>query len=265
MWKIIYKTDEQLNNLRESWKYLTELLYILYEKAQVGVTWIQLNQIAQDYIDKHNLKWSVNGYQGFPANLCFSVNECVVHGIPSNYVLKEWDLLKIDVDITYKWMITDACWSKIIWWNEHNQIGYELIKATKHATDAWVNSLEIWKSFYNMWKAVFNTMQKAWFAVIKDLCGHWVWTKVHEAPFILNYPSKNLKNIILKKWMAFTIEPITALKSTTFVEKEPGWWDLLCEKWDLWAQWEYTLIASDKWVEVIAWIQEDIFDNKEFK
>jgi len=260
MWKIIYKTDEQLQNLKDSGKYLTELLYLMYKKAQPWVSGIELEQQAQAFIDKHNLKWAFKGYMWFPANLCFSVNECVVHGIPNEYILQEWDLLKIDAWITYKWAISDAAWSKIIWWTDKNPAGAALIKTTKKALDAGVGTLEIGKSFFNLWKTIYNTMRQWWFEVIRDLCGHWVGVKVHEAPYIYNFPHKDLKHLILKKWMAFAIEPITAEKSTKFIEKEPGGWDLLCEKWDLGAQWEYTVIAGNNGIEIVAWIQEDLFD-----
>ena len=260
MWKIIFKTDEQLQNLKDSGKYLTELLYLMYEKAQPWVSGIELEQEAQKFIDQHNLKWAFKGYMWFPANLCFSVNECVVHGIPNEYVLKEWDLLKIDAWITYKWAISDAAWSKIIWWEDKNPAGAALIKTTKKALDAGVGTLEIWKSFFNLWKTIYNTMRSAGFEVIRDLCWHGVGVKVHEPPYIYNFPHKDLKHLILKKWMAFAIEPITAEKSTRFVEKEPGGWDLLCEKWDLGAQWEYTVIAWNNWVEIVAWIQENLFN-----
>ena len=258
---IIYKTEQQLNLLRDSGKYLTEMLHILYDKAQPGISGNQLEQIAQEYIDKHNLKWAFKWYMWFPANLCFSVNECVVHGIPNDYVLKEGDLLKIDAWITYKWMISDSAWSKIIWWEDKNPAWAQLIRTTKKALDNGVATLKMWESFYNLGKTIFNTMKKEWFEVIRDLCGHGVGIKVHESPHIYNFPHKDLKRIILKKWMAFAIEPITSEKSTRFVEKQPWWWDLLCEKWDLWAQWEYTCMVTSKWLEIVAWIQEDIFNK----
>ena len=261
MWKIIYKTDEQLQNIKDSWKYLTELLYLMYEKAQPGISGIELEQMAQKFIDERNLKWAFKWYMWFPANLWFSVNECVVHWIPNDYILKEWDLLKIDAWITYKGAISDAAFSKIVWWNKYNQSWYQLIKTTKKALDAGVATLELWKSFYNLGKTIYNTMKSGWFEVIRDLCGHWVGVKVHEAPYIYNFPHKDLKHLILKKNMAFAIEPITSEKSTHFIEKEPGGWDLLCEKWDLWAQWEYTVIVWKNGPEVVAWIQENLFDK----
>lgn len=256
MWKIIYKTKEQLQNLRESGKYLTELLYLLYDRLQPWICWNELEKFAQKYIDIHNLKWAFKWYNGFPTNLCISINDCVVHGIPNDYVFKDGDLVKIDAGIVYKWMISDAAFSKIVGGDDKNILWADLIKATKEALDNWVKSLEIGKSFYNLWKTVFNTMKKYWFSVIKTLTGHWVGVKVHECPHIYNYPNKELKQYLVKNWMTFAIEPITAIKSTNWIEKKSWDWPLYCEKWDLWAQWEYTIIVDSNKIEVVAWIQQ---------
>lgn len=262
MWRnIIYKTSTQLANLRTSWKYLTELLYLIYEKAQPGISWNELEEIAENFMKQHNVKWAFKWYDGFPANLCFSVNECVVHGKPSKYILKEWDLLKIDAGVIYEKAISDAAWSKIVGGNKHNEAWYQLIKTTKKALDAWIGTLRVGESFYNLWKTVFNTMKKWGFEVIRNLTWHGVWVKVHEAPFIYNYPNKELKQTILKNNMAFAVEPITSENSLDFVEEYPGSWELLCENYDLWAQREYTCIAENNKVEVVAWIQENLFDK----
>ncbi len=262
MWKIIYKDRKHLENLRTSWKYLTELLYIIYEKVQPGISWNELESIAQEYMDKNNIKWAFKWFMWFPANLCISINDCVVHWRPSWYKLKKWDLVKIDAWVIYKWAISDSAFSKIVWWRKYNEAWYELIKSTKQALDAGIWTLEVWWNFYRLWKTIFNTMKKNWFSVIKNLTWHWVWTEVHEPPHIYNYPNKELKQITVKDGMAFAIEPITAEQSSDFIEETPWAWELLCEKWDLWAQWEYTLAVIDNKIEVISWIQEDLFDKE---
>ena len=76
---------------------------------------------------------------------------------------------------------------------------------------------------------------------------------IHSKLFYLLRPKRS--------WLSFAIEPITSIKSTKFIEKEIWWFDLICEKWDLWAQWEYTCIVSDKGLEIVAWIQENIFNK----
>jgi len=105
---IIIKNRQQIENIRISGKHLTELLYLLSTKAKAGISLIELEFVAEHYIKTNNLKGAFKGYQGYPANLCLSVNDCVVHGIPDGYILKNGDLLKIDCGITYKGGISDA-------------------------------------------------------------------------------------------------------------------------------------------------------------
>lgn len=102
MRKQTIKTPQQIAYIREAGKHHNALLLILEKAAKAGVTLMELEQIAADYLKKHDLKGSFKGYNGYPANLCLSVNDCVVHGIPDRYVLKNGDLLKIDLGVTYK-------------------------------------------------------------------------------------------------------------------------------------------------------------------
>ncbi len=102
MKKATIKTPEQINNIRIAGKFHNELLLILRDAAKAGVSLLDLEKIAADFLKKHNLKGSFKGYNGYPANLCLSVNDCVVHGIPDRYVLKNGDVLKIDLGVTYK-------------------------------------------------------------------------------------------------------------------------------------------------------------------
>jgi methionyl aminopeptidase len=97
----IIKTAKQIAAIRESGKYLNELLLLINEKAKAGTATIELEFVAEHFIKTHNLKGAFKHYKGFPANLCLSVNDCVVHGEPSDYILKNGDLLKIDAGLIY--------------------------------------------------------------------------------------------------------------------------------------------------------------------
>ena len=251
--KVILKSPQQLQNLKESGKYLTELLELLRDLIGPWVVSMDLEKYAQKYIDSNNLKWAFKWYRGYPGNLCISVNECVVHWEPSDYVLKEWDLLKIDAGITYKNMISDAAFSVLVWWDARNKKAAWLIATTKQALDLWYKQIKKWWNFYNYSVAVFDTMKSKWYNVIKNLSWHWVWTKVHEFPHIYNYPNGELKQIKVSSGMSFALEPITALKSNT-VKSIKGKWDLITSNGDLWAQWEYSVIVTENWPEIVAWL-----------
>jgi len=254
--KIIYKTVQQIENIRDSWKYLTELLWLLREKVWVWVALVELEDFAEAYIQKRNLKWAFKWYQWFPANLCLSVNDCVVHGIPNRYVLKNWDLIKVDCGITYKWWISDSAFSVLVGWEMTDPIWYKLIKVTKDALDLALEYVKPWKSVYDYSREISRYMKQNWFNIIQNLTGHGVWVKVHEAPHIYNYPHPDTKYMKFKANMVVALEPITSLSSNDTIYKNWNDWNLYTKNWDLGAQWEYTILITEKGNEVLAWLRD---------
>jgi methionyl aminopeptidase len=112
--EIIIKNSKQIANIRKSGKYLTQLLEKIRDAAKAGIKLIELEFIAEAFIQKNNVKGAFKGYNGFPTILCLSVNECLVHGIPDNYTLRHGDVLKIDAGINYQGGISDAAITVII-------------------------------------------------------------------------------------------------------------------------------------------------------
>jgi len=140
--EIIIKTPKQIEQIREAGKYLNEMLLLLRSKAKVGMATIELEFIAEHFLKQHNLKGPFKGYDGFPTNLCLSVNDCVVHGEPSNYVLKNGDLLKIDAGIQYQKGIADSAISLVIGGELANPLAYDLVQVTKEALDRGIETIE---------------------------------------------------------------------------------------------------------------------------
>lgn len=255
----IIKTQHQISNIRESGKYLTELLYKLYHATQVGRPLIELEFIAEDYIKKNNLKWAFKNYHWFPTNLCLSVNDCVVHGIPDEYILKNWDLLKIDCGITYKGWITDSAISVLVWWELANPLGHKLVVSTKKALDWWLEFIWPSQPLINYSRHIYSSMKNDWFSVLEKLTWHWVGNKVHEDPHIYNVPHPSMKNTFLKTWMVIALEPITAITSKDFDPKPWNDWNLYCKNGDLGAQWEYTVLVTENGYEILSGITENIW------
>ncbi len=254
----LIKDRQQIENLRISGKHLTELLHILHAKAKAGIALIELEFVAEHYIKEHNLKGSFKNYEWFPANLCLSVNDCVVHGIPDEYILQNGDVLKIDCGITYKGAITDAAITVIIWGEMANPLGYQLAKATKSALDQGIQKIVPWWALYGYAQTAHKVITDAWFSVLDKLTGHGVGYKVHEPPYVYNVPNYEMKRTFLQPGMVLAFEPITAIDSTDFVGRPGNDRNLYCEEGDIGAQWEYTILITDKGYEILAWITEDI-------
>ncbi len=249
--KLILKSYNQISKLRESGKHLTTLLNMVREKTAPWVSLIELEEIAENYMKKYNLKWAFKGYMWFPANLCLSVNDCLVHWIPDDYVLKQGDLLKVDCWVNYDGLITDSAFSVEVW-VDGNSVWNQLINSTKKALD---NSLELVHPdnyIYDYSLNIYKSMINDGFSVIKNLTWHWVWLSVHEQPHIYNVPHPEAKKTRFQQNMVLALEPITALESDNVKTKPWNNWNLYTELWDIGAQREYTVVVNEKWVEILS-------------
>lgn len=251
--RIQYKTPSQIQLLKQAGKYHNELLVLIYDHAQEGVSLSSLDKIAADFLIKNKLKSAFKGFNNFPAYICLSVNNCLVHGIPNEYVLRKWDLLKIDIWVSYKWMITDAAVAKVIWWAHANKHASELIWATKWSLDASLEIIKPWVSLQEYWRYVQQYIDQKWFSIVKSLTGHWVWFSVHEDPRVANYADHRLKHIYFKPWMVLALEPITAIRSEDYIVDKNNW-NLNTKYADLWCQREYTIVVTDTGYELLAGI-----------
>lgn len=249
---VIIKDENLISNIRESGKYLTELLNILYDSVKPGITLSEIENISKKFFDKNWVKAAFKGYQGFPWYVCLSVNDCVVHGIPDKYELKEGDLLKIDAGVIYNWGVTDSAVSVIAGWDDKNEIGKDLIKATKQGIDNSLQNIAPWKVMFSFSNSIYNFMKNSWFNVIKNLTGHGVGKYVHEAPHIFNRPYSETKKFSFKENMVVAIEPITAEFSDSVIEKPGIPWNLFTSQGDLWAQREYTILINSNWYEILS-------------
>lgn len=250
----LIKTIEQIKNIRQSGKYLNELLLKIKDACKPWITLIELEFIAEDYLKKNNIKWAFKHYQWFPANLCLSLNDCLVHGIPDDTILKNWDLLKVDCWVNYKWGITDSAISIVIWGELTNPLWQDLIRRTKEALDIAIQELKGWAPLINYGHAVSNHVHKGGFSIIEQLTGHGVGNKVHEDPHIYNFAHPSMKRVILEPGMVLACEPITAINSTQFISKRGNDRNLYCKNWDLGVQWEYTVLITSSGYEILSGI-----------
>lgn len=255
--KIIIKTADQIEKIRHAGKLLNELLLLTAAGAQPWVTLSALEDKAQLFLDANGVNWAFKWYNWFPANLCLSVNDCVVHGIPDETVLEAGDLLKIDVWVTYMGYLADAAISIIVWGKKHNPQWAKLIMATKQALDKWVQQIVPWRSCMPYAQTVQKTMLQHNCSVIKNLTGHGVWTDVHEAPHLYNRPHQSMQELKRTPGRVVALEPITAVRSTDFKTKPHNERNLYTTKGDLGAQREYTIAIHEDGIEILAGIEDE--------
>lgn len=253
---IITKSLQQVEKIRSSWQYLTEVLQMMYQAIQPGMTLRQIEDIAIRYVEQHNLIAAFKWYGGFPGYCCTSLNDCLVHGIPDRTVIKEGDLLKVDMGINYRGAISDAAFSIVVWWADTNPQAQHIIDTAKWALDAGMEMVRNGNFVSSYSEVVADVVHTNKCSVIKDLTGHGVGVKVHEDPHIYNYPHPSGYKVRFKPGMVIALEPIIAVTSTHYIEDKINKRNLYTEHGDLGAQREYTVAITDNGTEILAGIEE---------
>ena len=216
-----------------------------------GTTAVQVDKLCSKIAKEHNVLCGFKWVYNFPNNLCISVNDVVVHGRATKWlVFKNWDLATFDFWIKDKkvWINTDAAFSTIIGWKDKNPIWAKLIEANKKALYAWIAKAKAWNRVWDISHAIEKEIVSAWFHVVKDLTGHAIGYELHEKPYIPNY-WKAWTGQKLKAWMTLAIEPILGETSGKIVDE---WdWEIFIEDGSLWSQYEHTILITDGEPEII--------------
>lgn len=213
---IYLKKDKDIGLLQQSGNILAEILHLLEKEAREGVKLSDLDTYAREEIERRGASPSFLGYQPegahtpYPASICASINEQVVHGLPNGRILKKGDVLKIDLGVTYKGMITDAAITKII--GSAGKDADRLLSTTKKALNAAIKVCEPGNTLGDIGYAIAKTAEKGECTVIEGLTGHGVGFYLHEDPTVWNYgaPGQGMK---LVPGLVIAIEPMLSLGS----------------------------------------------------
>lgn len=214
---ITIKTKEEIEILREGGKILAEVLRKISEFAKPGISTGFLNQKAREMILTRGAKPSFEGYKSsfsnrpYPAAICASLNNVVVHGLPSEKViLKEGDILKLDLGVKYKNFFTDAAITIGI--GKMTDEKNKLINAAKRALELAINEIRPGNHIGDIGYIIENYVEREGLSIVKVLVGHGVGSAVHEEPSIPNY-GKIGEGSVLKSGMVLAIEPMVTLES----------------------------------------------------
>ncbi|MCL2539994.1 MAG: type I methionyl aminopeptidase [Firmicutes bacterium] len=245
----IVKTPEQLNKMRASGKIMKEIFAELHKFIKPGITTKQIDKFVYDYIKKSGAKPSFLGHEGFPATICASVNEVVVHGIPSEYVLKDGDIVGVDVGVCVKGFHTDAARTYKV--GKVNALKNKLVRVTEECFFHAIKHLKAGSFVGDIGAAVQEHAEKNGFGVVRVLCGHGIGKNVHEAPQIPNFGASGT-GVEFKAGMTICIEPM--LNAGTYeveISTEDGW---TCKTADGQpaAHYENTLLITETGVEVLT-------------
>ena len=202
---ITIKSEEEIKVMREGGKILAGIMEELRKRAQVGITTKELDRVAEALIFKSGAKPAFKGYNNFPAALCTSVNQVIVHGVPSDYQLKSGDILSLDLGIKYKGFFSDMAITMPI--GKIKPEVYKLIETARESLRLSINEIRTRITFGDVGDVIQKYVRSQKFDVVKELCGHGIGRELHEDPQILNYKERK-ESPELKLGMVFCIEPM---------------------------------------------------------
>ena len=218
---IYLKTEEEIEWLRENNLLVSATLAELARHIRPGVTTLELDGIAEDFIRSHGAVPGFLGYNGFPNSLCVSVNEQVVHGIPSSkVVLKEGDVVSVDCGTFMKGFYGDSAYTFAV--GEIAQEVSDLLRVTKEALYKGVAQACPGKRIGDVGYAVQEHAEKHGYSVVREMVGHGLGRKMHEDPQVPNYGARG-RGPLLKEGMVICIEPMINMGTREIVFERDGW------------------------------------------
>lgn len=241
--------------MREGGKKLASVMRELERKVKPFANTLDLDKLAEKLVFGLGGKPSFKGYQGsslkpFPATICASLNDEIVHGIPiKNRILHEGDILKIDIGMEYKGMHTDMARTFAV--GEISKEAKKLIYVTKQSFWKGIGGLKAGKLLSVYAKTVQNWVEENGFSVVRDLVGHGVGKNLHENPQIPNYYIPKFRDLKLAAGMAFALEPMVNEGSFETIMGKDGW-VFKTKDGKLSAHYENTVIIEENGVEVLT-------------
>lgn len=246
---ISIKNDDDLEKMRYSGKINYEVRKLLGDSLKEGMTTKELDEIARKYIKDNDCTPSFLGYEGYPANICVSINEEVVHGIPGKRILQNGDIISVDVGVNYKGLHTDAASTFVL--GSVNKELECLVKNTEISLYEGIKKIKEGIKLNEVCKAIESIALQNNYGIIRELTGHGVGRELHEDPYIPNYSTNENENIILKSGMTLAIEPMFSLKGES-VWIDPNGWTISTQDESRVAHFEHTVLVTRNGYEILT-------------
>ena len=256
---MVYKTKEDIELLRKSNLLVSKTLAEVASLIKPGVTTIKLDKKAEEFIRDNSAKPAFLGYNEFPNTLCTSVNNQVVHGIPSSYELKDGDILSIDCGVLLNEFYGDSAYTFPVGEVEERIMGLliktkeSLFKGIEHAVEG--------KRLGDISYAIQSYVEDSGYSVVREMVGHGLGRKLHEEPEVPNY-GKRGTGIKLKKGLVICVEPMINL-GTQKIKQENDGWTIVTVDGKPSAHYELAIVVNKDTVDILSTFEyiEKVFNN----
>ena len=218
---IIVKTPAEIVIMEQANQIVAGVLSLLQERMRPGLTTMQMDKWAEEYCRDHGAEPAFKGYRGFPGSLCVSINEQVVHGIPSTKVkVRDGDIVSVDFGTRFKGYYGDSAVTIPV--GEISEQEQSLIDVTREALERGINQVRVGNRISDISRAVQDHAEKHGFSVVRQFVGHGIGTNLHEGPEVPNYVQKKGSPRIVEG-MVVAIEPMVNLGTHKVKVLKDGW------------------------------------------
>ena len=248
---IILKNNHEIDLMRDAGRIVAETLLLVEENVKPGITTLELDKMAEEFITKHGAKPSFKGLYGFPSSLCISVNEKVVHGIPGAYILQEGDIISVDCGALLNGFHGDAARTFPV--GEVSQEAQKLINVTRDSFFEGIKFAQVGNRLTDISHEIQRYVEDSGFSIVRDFVGHGIGRNVHEDPEVPNFgrPGRGPK---LTEGMVLAIEPMVNI-GTHRVKTLGDEWTVVTGDGSLSAHYENTVAILPDGPEILTLIQ----------
>jgi methionyl aminopeptidase len=242
------RNNDELNKMRKAGKVVAEMHEKTRAVIKPGVTTLAIDKVARDVIERRGATSNFLNYHGFPAVICTSPNDMIVHGIPGDYVLKEGDIISIDCGAIIEGYHGDAAYTAPV--GEVSAEAARLIQVTEDSLEAAIKQMVDGHRLSDIGHAVQEVAETAGYSVVREYVGHAIGTAMHEEPQVPNYgpPGRGLK---LRPGHVFSVEPMVNAGSPE-TKLMPDGWSVMTADGSLSAHFEHTIAITEDGPEVLT-------------
>jgi methionyl aminopeptidase len=244
----VRRSADEIDKMRRAGKVVAEMLTKTRAAIRPGVTTRDLDLVAREVLERRGARSNFLGYHGFPAVICTSPNNMIVHGIPGDYVLKEGDVISIDCGAIIEGYHGDAAFTAPV--GEISPAARRLLEVTERSLWAGIDKLHDGNRLHDVGRAVQEVAEAAGYSVVRKYVGHAIGTAMHEEPQVPNYwpgapgPRVKVGNV-------FAIEPMVNIGTYDTIELDDGW-SVITADGSLSAHFEHTIAVTDDGPEVLT-------------
>jgi methionyl aminopeptidase len=245
---LVRRTPEEIAKMRKAGKVVAEMHAATRAAVRPGVTTAELDRIAKDVLERRGAKSNFLNYHGFPAVICASPNNMIVHGIPGSRRLEEGDIISIDCGAIVEGYHGDAAYTVGV--GKISPLAEKLIRVTEESLWAGIAEMKEGNRLHEVGRAVQEVVEKAGFSVVREYVGHAIGTAMHEEPQVPNYwPGR--PGPVMKAGMVFAVEPMVNTGGAGTQLLEDGW-SVITADGGLSAHFEHTIAVTDGGPEVLT-------------